>query len=125
MAGEGTGSSQGSAVGNVPGCTINNSTAQCRRVFERSLYVWDEGWRYGSHLLVCKREAAGLNVEAAPSQEPGGCGQAGQMCREWSSRFCVCVDFINFFLCKNITSFGESKKGDALGRDTEAALFRG
>lgn len=48
------------------------------------------------------------NVEAA-HRSLEAVGQAGQMCREAVKVLCLC-DFINFFLCKNITSFGESKK---------------
>lgn len=60
------------------------------------------------HICWCVNVRQQANVEAA-HRSLEAVGQAGQMCREAVKVLCLC-DFINFFLCKNITSFGESKK---------------
>lgn len=60
------------------------------------------------HICWCVNVRRQANVEAA-HRSLEAVGQTGQMCRETFKVLCLC-DFIYFFLCKNITSFGKSKK---------------
>lgn len=60
------------------------------------------------HICWCVNVRRQANMEAA-HRNLEAVGQTGHMCRETFRVSCLC-DFIYFFLCKNITSFGKSKK---------------
>lgn len=61
-----------------------------------------------AHICWCVIVRQQVKVEAT-HWSLGAAGQTGQRCRETLTVLCL-RDFTYVFLCKNITSFGKSKK---------------